>query len=167
MADWFGLQVLLLLLLLLSVLLLVLLPGVRSYLLSCGMRRRRRKSLTETDPGQRVGKICSSTPLGRVRRCSRSDLEKIFIQRLGRLDNSHHAVDLDFEQTFQDLEEQYQYSLGDETLHNLFCQPPDISRSFSVEETKEGCEVMTEEMLEKFFQDQTISDSMVNITFVC
>ena len=162
MADWFGLQLLLPLLLLLSVLLVVLVPGVRSYFLSCTRRRRsKRKNPTEADPGE----ICSSTPLGRVTRTSRYDLEKLFIpslESLERLDNSRHTVDLNSEESYQDLQDQCQYTLGDETLHNLFYQLPDVSRSFLVEETEEGSEV-----LEKCIQDETISDSMVNITFVC
>ena len=171
MADQFGLQVvpLLLLLLLLSVLLAVLVPSVRSYFLSCTRTRstrtrtrmtRTRTSLTDPDPGERPGQFCSSTPapLGRG---ARYHLEKIFTPSLEglELDNSHLAVDLSSEQHLQDLEgrSECQYTLGDQTLHNLFHQLPDVSRSFL-----EGCEES-----EKCIQDETISDSMVNITFVC
>ena len=156
MADWFALQVFLLLLLL-SVLLAGLVPALRSSLLSCTTRRRRRRSRG------RQGEICSSTPLGKVTRSSRSDLEKLFIPRLERsLDHSQHVVDLSSELHSQDLQEEEEqeqfYTLGDQTLHNLFHHLP---------EAEEGCEVKEEELSEKCIQDETISDSMVNITFVC
>ena len=164
MADWFVLQVLLPLVLLLSVLLVVLVPGLRSYVLSCSRRRRRRRrSLTEADPEGRLGEMCSSTPLDRVIRSSRYHRDKLFIPSLEGLETleSQHRMDLTSEQAeCQDTV----YTLGEETLHNLFSQLPDVSRSFVVEETEEteGCEV-----LEKCIQDETISDSMVNITFLC
>ena len=153
MADWFALQVFLLLLLL-SVVLAGLVPALRSSLLSCTSRRRSRRSRG------RQGEICSSTPLGKGTRSSRSDLEKLFIPRLERrLDHSQHVVDLSSELHSQDLQDQEQqeqfYTLGDQTLHNLFCHLP------------EGYEVKEEELSEKYIQDETISDSMVNITFVC
>ena len=124
------------------------------------------KSLTEAAPGERLGEICSSTPVGRVTSSSRYDLEKLFIPSLDsleRLDNSQYTVDLNSEESYQDqdLQDQCQYTLGDETLHNLFYQLPEVSRSFVAKGTEEGCEV-----LEKYIQDETISDSMVNITFV-
>ena len=170
MADWFGLQVVLLLLLL-SGLLAALVPALRSYYLSCTRRRgRKRTNLTEADPAERLGQICSSTPVGRRTRSSRNDLEKLFIPRLDHrldhtMDHSQHVVDLPSELNFHDQEDHPQYTLGDQTLHNLFCKLSDVSRSFVVEDDES--EVKEEELLEKHIHDETISDSMVNITFVC